>query len=59
MDDAANDPTIVLSLHTANVSRQVRLDPLPLLLAQPKQISAHDPILPQKRISIVLSAQKN
>jgi hypothetical protein len=59
MDDAANDPTIVLSLHTANVSRQVRLDPLPLLLAQPNRFLLTIPILPQKRISIVLSAQKN
>jgi hypothetical protein len=30
-------------LDTSQVSRQMRLDPLPLLVAQPKQIPAHDP----------------
>ena len=49
---------IILSLDTAHIGRQVRFDPPPLLVAQPKQIPAHDPIIP-KRISIVLSDQKN
>jgi hypothetical protein len=42
------------------VRRQVRFDPLPLLIAQPKQVSAHDSKSPfQKRIRIVLSERKN
>jgi hypothetical protein len=57
--DAADDATIVLALHPSYVSRQVRLDPQPLLVAQPKQISAHDPNPSPKRISIVFSAHKN
>jgi uncharacterized protein len=32
----------------------VGFDPLPLLIAQPKQIPAHDPNPSPKRISIVL-----
>jgi hypothetical protein len=36
---------------------QVGFDPLPLLVAQPKQIPAHDPNPSPKRISIVLSAR--
>ena len=42
MDDPADDPTIVDPLHTANIGRQMPLDPRPLLVAQPKQIPAHD-----------------
>jgi hypothetical protein len=41
--DPADDPTIIDPIHTANVGRQMRLDPSPLLIAQPKQIPAHDP----------------
>jgi hypothetical protein len=41
--DAADDPAIINPLHTANIGRQVRLDPSPLIVAQPKQILAHDP----------------
>jgi hypothetical protein len=36
MHDAADDPAIVRSLLAARVSRQVRLDPPPLLIAQPE-----------------------
>jgi hypothetical protein len=43
MNDPADDTTIVHPLDTANISRQMRLDPSPLLVAQPKQIAAHDP----------------
>jgi hypothetical protein len=43
MHNAADDAAIVNSLHTANIGRQMRLNPSPLLVAQPKQISAHDP----------------
>jgi hypothetical protein len=57
--DAADNAAIVLPLDSAHIRRQVRFDPLPLLVAQPKQISAHDPNPSPKRISIVLSQQKN
>jgi len=57
--DAADDAAIVLSLDTTHIGWQVGFDPLPLLVAQPKQVSAHDPNPSLKRISIVLSQQKN
>jgi hypothetical protein len=44
MDDAADDPAIVRPLDTPYIRRQVRFDPLPLLIAEPKQIPAHGPI---------------
>jgi hypothetical protein len=53
MNDPADDATIILPLDTSHVSRQMRFDPLPLLVAQPKQIPAHDPNPSPKRISIV------
>jgi len=59
MYNAADDTAVVLPLDTAHVGWQVRFDPLPLLVAQPKQIPAHDPNPSLKRISIVLSQQKN
>ena len=43
MHDPANDPAIVYPLHAAHISRQIRLNSSPLLVAQPKQIFAHDP----------------
>jgi hypothetical protein len=43
MHDPADDPAIVDPLNTAHIGRQMRHDPGPLLVAQPKQISAHDP----------------
>jgi hypothetical protein len=59
MHNAADDPTIINSLDASDVGRQMRLDPSPLLIAQPKQIPAHDPDPFQKRIRIVLSARQN
>ena len=38
MHDAADDAAIIRSLDAADIRRQVRFDPLPLLIAQPKQI---------------------
>jgi uncharacterized protein len=35
-DDAADDPAIVHPLDAPHIRRQVRFDPLPLLIAQPK-----------------------
>jgi hypothetical protein len=57
--NSADDPAIINPLNPANVGRQMRLNPRPLLVAQPKQILPHDPIPFQKRIRIVLSGQKN
>jgi hypothetical protein len=57
--DAADDAAIVLPLDTTHISWQMRLDLLPLLVAQPKQIPAHDPNPSLKRISTALSQQKN
>jgi hypothetical protein len=53
--DPADDAAIVFALDPANICRQVRLDPPPLLVAQPKEILPHDPDPFQKRIRIVLS----
>jgi hypothetical protein len=41
--NAADNAAIVLPLDTAHIGWQVKFDPLPLLIAQPKQIPAHDP----------------
>jgi hypothetical protein len=43
MYDSADDTPIVRSLDTSNIRRQMWLDPLPLLITQPKQVLAHDP----------------
>ena len=37
MHDAADDPTIIDPLDAPDIRRQVRFNPLPLLIAQPKQ----------------------
>jgi len=36
MNDAANDAAIIRALDTTDIRRQMRLDPPPLLVAQPK-----------------------
>jgi hypothetical protein len=36
MNDTADDAPIICTLYTANIRRQVRFDPTPLLVAQPK-----------------------
>jgi hypothetical protein len=59
MHDAADNAAVVGSLNTPHIRGQVRLDPLPLLIAQPEQISAHDPDPFQNRIRIVLSERRN
>jgi hypothetical protein len=46
--DPADHAPIVFALDAAHISRQVRSDPSPLLIAQPKQILAHDPAPLQK-----------
>ena len=44
MYDAADDAAIVRTLDTPHISRKMRFYPLPLLIAEPKQIPAHGPI---------------
>jgi hypothetical protein len=48
MHDPADHPTIIDPLHAANIARQMRPDPSPLFVAQPKQIPAHDPDPPSE-----------
>jgi hypothetical protein len=43
MHDPADDPAIINTLDATYIRRQMRLDPRPLLVAQPKQIPAHGP----------------
>jgi len=43
MHDATDNAAIVNSLDTSHIPRQMRLNPLPLLIAQPKQVLAHGP----------------
>ena len=59
MHDAADDSAIVRPLDAPDIRRQVRLDPLPLLIAQPKQVAAHDPNpLPKTNQDRIVRAQK-
>jgi len=59
MHDAADDSAIVRSLDAPDIRRQVRLDPLPLLIAQPKQVVAHDPNpLPKTNQDRIVRAEK-
>ena len=58
MYDAADDAAIVLSLDTTHIGWQVSFDPLPLLVAQPKQIPAHDPNPFQKNQYRIVTAEK-
>jgi hypothetical protein len=43
MHDAADHAAIIYALDASYIPRQVKFDPLPLLIAQPKQVFAHDP----------------
>src|SRR5262249_20754380 len=59
MHDAADDSAIVRPLDAPDICRQVRLDPLPLLIAQPKQVAAHDPNpLPKTNQDRIVRAEK-
>ena len=49
--DAADHAAVVHPLDAPHILRQVRFNPLPLLIAQPKQIPAHVPTPPSKRES--------
>ncbi len=43
MHNPADDPAVIDPLNAPNIGRQMRLDPCPLLVVQPKQIPPHDP----------------
>jgi hypothetical protein len=59
MHDPADDPAIVYPLDAAHIPRQIRPNSSPLLVAQPKQILAHDPNpLPKTNQDRILRAQK-
>ena len=59
MHDAADDSAIVRPLDAPDICRQVRLDPFPLLIAQPKQVAAHDPDpLPKTNQDRIVRAEK-
>jgi hypothetical protein len=52
MHDATDNAPIVCTLDASHIRRQMRLNPLPLLIAQPKQVLPHGPD-PPKRISCI------
>jgi hypothetical protein len=52
MHDATDDAPIVCPLDASHIRRQMRLNPLPLLIAQPKQVLPHGPD-PPKRIKYI------
>src|SRR5262249_3017537 len=43
MNDSADDPAVVHALDASYVFRQMRLDTLPLLIVQPKEVCVHRP----------------
>src|SRR5262249_52560704 len=54
-----DDSAIVRPLDAPDIRRQVRFDPLPLLIAQPKQVVAHDPNpLPKTNQDRIVRAEK-
>ena len=59
MHDAADDAAVVRSLDAPYIRRQMRFDPSPLLVAQPKQVPAHnsDP-LPTTNQDRIVRAKK-
>src|SRR6201982_2549930 len=59
MHDPADDPAIVYPLHATHIPRQIRPNSSPLLVAQPKQILAHDPDpFPKTNQDRILRVQK-
>jgi hypothetical protein len=63
MHDATDNAPIVGTLDASHVRRQMRLNPLPLLIAQPKQVLPHGPDPPNESgtygITIASPLQKN
>src|SRR6201981_448435 len=59
MHDPADDPAIVYPLDATHIPRQIRPNSSPLLVAQPKQILAHDPDpFPKTNQDRILRVQK-
>ena len=63
MHDAADDTPIIRSFDPSHIGRQTRLDPPPLLIAQPEKVPAHHPDPPNESdphgIRIVSPQQQN
>jgi len=53
MDDPADHTTVIHAIDAANVGRQMRHNSLPLLVAEPEQVLAHDTDLSLERIKSV------
>jgi hypothetical protein len=51
--NSADDAAIIHAIDTAHIRRQMRLDPRPLLVAQPEEISAHQSFPQNESIRIV------
>jgi hypothetical protein len=62
MHDPTDDPPIIRPLDTAHIFRQMGLNPIPLLVAEPKEVRPHDPASQkesrQHGITICLSPQQ-
>jgi hypothetical protein len=58
VDDAAQHPAIIDTIHAPHVSRQQRLDPSPLCIRKPKEIS-HLPTPPAQDVESHSSQQGN
>src|SRR5262245_66134188 len=59
MYDTADDAAIIRPLDPAHIRRQMRFDPLPLLIAKPKQVPGHDPNpLPKTNQDRIVRAEK-
>jgi hypothetical protein len=63
MHDSTDDPPIVHPFDAPYIGRQMRLDPIPLLITQPKQVPPHDPDPPNESgrygITVVWPQQQN
>jgi hypothetical protein len=53
MHDPADHASVIGALDTTHILRQMRLNPCPLLIAQPEQISAHV-FFPTTRITFAI-----
>jgi len=59
MHDTADDAAVVRPLDAPYIRRQMRFDPSPLLVAQPKQVPAHNPDpLPKTNQDRIVRAKK-
>jgi hypothetical protein len=56
--DSADHAPIIGTFDTAHICRQMRLDPCPLFVAQPEQISAHQSFPPNTNQYRIVEAQR-